>query len=106
MRSYIKTMIRKKNLIAIIPVRKNSKGIKYKNILKINNKTLLERKILLSKKNKYIDKTIVSTDCKIMFKIAKKHNINIDDQDPYQIQSRSNRPSSNRSQNIRKYKKV
>ncbi len=69
-------MIRKKNLIAIIPVRKNSKGVKNKNILKINNKTLLERKILLSKKNKYIDKTIVSTDCKFMFKIAKKHKVN------------------------------
>ncbi len=76
MRSYVKTMIRKKKLIAIIPAKKNSKGIKNKNILKINNRTLLERKILLSKKNKYIDKTIVSTDCKFMFKIAKKHNVN------------------------------
>ena len=50
MRSYVKTMIRKKKLIAIIPAKKNSKGIKNKNILKINNRTLLERKILLSKK--------------------------------------------------------
>ncbi len=69
-------MIRGKNLIAIIPVKKQSKGIKNKNILKINNKTLLERKILLSKMNKYIDRTIVSTDCNFMFKIAKKHNVN------------------------------
>lgn len=76
MLSYVEIMIRKKNLIAIIPVKKKSKGIQNKNILKINNKTLLERKILLSKKNKYIDKTIVSTDCKFMFKIAKKHSVN------------------------------
>ena len=43
-------MIRKKKLVAIIPVRKNSVGIKNKNLIKLNKKTLLERTILLSKK--------------------------------------------------------
>lgn len=68
-------MIKKKKLIAIIPVRKNSKGIKNKNILKIGKKTLLERTIIIAKKNKYIDKTIVSTDCSKMQKIAQKYNV-------------------------------
>ena len=69
-------MIRNKKLISIIPVRKNSTGIKNKNLLKIYGKSILERTIILSKKNKYIDKTIVSTNCKKMFRIAKKHNCN------------------------------
>ena len=42
-------MIRKK-VIAIIPVRKNSLGIKNKNLIVLNNKSLLERTIILSKK--------------------------------------------------------
>ena len=36
----------------------------------------MERTIILSKKNNYIDKTIVSTNCEKMFRIAKKHNCN------------------------------
>ena len=70
-------MIRKKKLVAIIPVRKNSVGIKNKNLIKLNKKTLLERTILLSKKNKFIDQTIVSTNCSIMHNIAKKYNCNL-----------------------------
>ena len=69
-------MIRKKKLIAIIPVRKNSLGIKNKNLIIFKNKTLLERTILLSKKNKFIDKVIVSTNCKKMYEISKKHKCN------------------------------
>ena len=42
----------------------------------MNKKTLLERTILLSKKNKFIDQTIVSTNCPIMHNIAKKYNCN------------------------------
>ena len=43
-------MFREKKLIAIIPVRKNSKGIKKKNLIKINGKTLLDRTIQIAKK--------------------------------------------------------
>ena len=63
-------MIRKKKLIAIIPVRKNSVGIKNKNLIQFKNKSLLERTIILSKKNKFIDQTIVSTNCPKMYKIS------------------------------------
>ena len=69
-------MFREKKLIAIIPVRKNSKGIKKKNLIKINGKTLLDRTIQIAKKNKFIDQTIVSTDCRQMFNISKKHGVN------------------------------
>ena len=69
-------MIKKKKLVVIIPVRKNSSGIKNKNLIVLNNKTLLERTIILSKKNNFIDKTIVSTDCKKMYSIAKKYKSN------------------------------
>jgi len=69
-------MNRNKKLIAIIPVRKNSKGIKNKNLLTIQKKTLLERKIILAKNNDYIDDIIVSTNCKKMFNIAKEYKVN------------------------------
>lgn len=69
-------MLRGKKLIAIIPVRKNSKGIKKKNLLKINGKTLLDRTIEIAKKNKFVDQTIVSTDCRQMFNISKKYGVN------------------------------
>lgn len=68
-------MIKKKKLIAIIPVRKGSEGIKNKNLIKIGKKTLLERTIIIAKKNKYIDNIIVTTDCPKMLKIAKKYNV-------------------------------
>lgn len=70
-------MIKNKMLISIIPVRKNSKGIKNKNLLKINNLSLLERTILISKNSKFIDKTFVTTDCMQMQKTAQKHNVSL-----------------------------
>ena len=70
-------MIKGKKLIAIIPVRKNSKGIKNKNLIKIGKYSLLERTILIAKKSKFIDQVLVSTDCKKMFSIAKKHEVNL-----------------------------
>ena len=63
-------MIKGKKLIAIIPARKNSKGIKNKNLFKIGKHSLLERAILIAKKSKFIDEVLVSTDCKKMFNIS------------------------------------
>lgn len=57
-------------LLCIIPARKNSKGIRYKNFQKINGKTLLEITISFSKKIKYFDKIFVSTDSKKLKKIS------------------------------------
>ena len=78
-------MIKNKMLISIIPVRKNSKGIKNKNILKINNLSLLERAILVSKNSKFIDKTFVSTDCTQMQKTAQKYNVSLTDLRPKKL---------------------
>ena len=55
-------MFKKKNILAIIPARGGSKGIKNKNLKKINNLSLVARAILFAKKIKYIDDIIVSTD--------------------------------------------
>ena len=59
-------------IYALITARKNSKGIKNKNLLKINNKSLFQISINNAKKTKIFDKIFCSTDSKYMIKIAKK----------------------------------
>ena len=78
-------MIKGKKLIAIIPARKNSKGIKNKNLFKIGKHSLLERAILIAKKSKFIDEVLVSTDCKKMFNISKKHKVNLKELRPKKL---------------------
>ena len=46
----------------IIPARQNSKRLKKKNLLKLNNQTLVERTISFSKKINFIKKIIISSD--------------------------------------------
>lgn len=70
-------MLKSKEVIAIIPVRKNSQGIKNKNLIKVGKYSLLERTILIAKNSKFIDKVYVSTDCDKMFKISKKYDVNL-----------------------------
>ena len=57
-------------IYAIIPARKGSKGIKDKNIIKINNKPLIQYSIDVAQNSKFIDKIIVSSDSKKYLKIA------------------------------------
>ena len=52
-------MIKGKKVVAIIPVRKNSKGIKNKNLIKIGKYSLLERTILIAKKSKFMSKITI-----------------------------------------------
>ncbi len=69
-------MYKKKKILAIIPARGGSKGIKNKNLIKINNKELffyISKN--LKKVGKIIDKKIVSTDNKKIIKNATKYNI-------------------------------
>ena len=63
-------MINKKKIIAIIPARAGSKGLKNKNIKIINKKPLIYWSINSLKKSKYVDKIIVSTDSKKIKAIA------------------------------------
>lgn len=61
-----------KNILAVIPARGGSKGIPKKNLLKLNNKSLIEIAIEEAKKSKYISDIIFSSDDKKIIKEAKK----------------------------------
>jgi CMP-N-acetylneuraminic acid synthetase len=61
-----------KNIIALICARGGSKGIKNKNLLKIDNKSLLRIAIEQSKKIKFIKQVYVSTDSIKIANEAKK----------------------------------
>jgi len=56
-----------------ILARKGSKGLKNKNLIKLNNKPLIEYTIEYAKKCKYISHIMISTDDIRIVKIAKKH---------------------------------
>tara|TARA_Y100000741_G_scaffold337589_1_gene297051 strand:- start:498 stop:1220 length:723 start_codon:yes stop_codon:yes gene_type:complete len=60
-------------IIALIPARSGSVGVKDKNIRKINGKPLIYYTIKSAKKSKYIDRIIVSTDSEKYIKISKKY---------------------------------
>ena len=59
-------------IVAIIPARKGSKGIKNKNIILYKNRPLLYHSIKSALKLKKIDKVLVSTDSKNL-KILQKN---------------------------------
>ena len=63
------------NNLIIIPARKNSVRLKNKNILKINNKTLIEHTITFAKKICSNAPILVSTDSKRIRKISLKNKI-------------------------------
>ncbi len=65
-------MIKTKKIIAIIPARIGSKGIKYKNLKKVNGKSLVEICIKNAKSVKEISKVAVSTDSKKIQSLSKK----------------------------------
>ena len=77
----------KEKVYSIIPARKNSKRIKFKNKKLFYNKPLVEWSIIASIKSKYIYKTIVSTDDINIKKISKKYKIDIPKLRPKKISS-------------------
>lgn len=60
------------NILSIIPARGGSKGIKLKNLVKLNQKPLLHYTITASLNSKIINKTIVTTDNMQIAKTALK----------------------------------
>ncbi len=72
-------MYKSKKIVAIIPARKNSKGIKDKNIIKLQGYPLISYSICYAKKSKLIDKVFVSTDGVKISKISKKFGANVID---------------------------
>ena len=65
-------MYKNKKILAIIPARGGSKRIPRKNIKLLNGKPLISYAISATKKSKYIDRIIVSTDDKKIARVAKK----------------------------------
>ena len=62
-------------VLAIIPARKGSKGVKNKNFLKLDKYTLLEHSCIFAKKLSFIEKIIISSDSPIAYNVAQKFNI-------------------------------
>ena len=67
----------KKNILAIIPARAGSKGIKNKNITKIFNKPLVYYTIKIAKKSKLITDLIGSTENINIKKIFEKYKVEV-----------------------------
>lgn len=63
------------NTVFFVGARANSKGLKNKNLLKINNKSLFEITIIQAMQSKFKCKIIVSSNSKSILDIAKKYNI-------------------------------
>lgn len=71
----MKNNLKTKKILAIIPARSGSKGLRNKNIRKFNKKPLIYWISSEAKKSKYISKTIVSTDSKKIRNICKSLKI-------------------------------
>ena len=65
-------MINNMRILAIVPARGGSKGIKDKNIKEIEGRPLIEYTIEAAKRCEYIDEIVVSTDSEKIAKVAKK----------------------------------
>ena len=59
-------------MICIIPARKNSKGLKNKNIKKLKGIPLIEHSVQIAKKSKKITEIYISTDNKKIIKYFEK----------------------------------
>ena len=70
-------MIDGKKVLALIPARGGSKGIKQKNIKKLCGKPLIAYSIIEALKSQYIDRTIVSTDDETIANISRKYGANV-----------------------------
>ena len=67
-----KKLSKYKNILGIVLARGSSKGIKNKNLLKLNGKTLIEISLENALKSKRLNKIIFSSDSQKLIKIAKK----------------------------------
>ena len=72
-------------ILAIIPARGGSKGIRRKNLQKLSGKPLIVHTIIAAKKTKSINKIIVSTDDKEIGKISKNNGAEVPFLRPKQI---------------------
>jgi CMP-N-acetylneuraminic acid synthetase len=71
-------MYKEKRILAIIPARGGSKGIKDKNIVMVNNKPLIYYTLEAAKQSQYIDKIIISTDSLKIKEVVEQYGFKID----------------------------
>ena len=69
--------MKKKNYIALIPARSGSMGLKNKNLIKINNKTLIEIAVSNLINSKIVKNIYVSSNSKKILNLAKSAGANI-----------------------------
>lgn len=67
-------MFKNNKILAVIPARKGSKRIKNKNLIKINNKRLIDFTLDNLKKSKLVDYCLLSSDSKATLKLARKYH--------------------------------
>ena len=79
-------------ILAVIPARGGSKGIKNKNLVTFNGKPLIYWTINAAKKSKLISKIVVSTDSTAIKKFSEKVGIKIDKLRPKSL-SKDNSPT-------------
>jgi len=68
---------KKAKIIAFIPAKKNSRGLKNKNLKKLNDLSLVELTIINAKKSKFINEIYLSSDSNKILDIGKKQKINV-----------------------------
>ena len=78
-------MIKGYKVLCVVPARKNSKGLKNKNIQKIKSKEIIYYPIKTGLKSRFIDEVIFSSDSKKYIKIAKKYGASVYFQRPKKI---------------------
>ena len=69
--------MKKNRILAIIPARSNSKGLKEKNLKIFNGKPLVQWTIEAAKKSKLIDDIFISTDSSKLMKLIKRLNLEV-----------------------------
>lgn len=78
-------MIKGKRVLAVVPARSGSKGLKDKNVLEFLGKPLLAWSVEASIKSKYIDDTILSTDSQLIANVGRKYGAEVPFIRPHRI---------------------
>lgn len=68
--------INQRKVLALIPARGGSKGIKNKNLISVNGKKLIDFTINEAKKSEFIDEVFVSSDSQEILDHSKRLNVN------------------------------
>ncbi len=97
-------MIKSKKVYSFVFARKDSKGLKNKNLKKFKNKQLIYYSWKLFKKSNYLDKIFLSTDSDKLIKVAKKIGISVPFKRPHSL-SRDSSPELKAWKHIIKFLK-